>query len=553
MPTTCRLTRAPSPSPFPRPPPSHSFAAALNGFRAASRGIDKYVFLRTLQREDASSFYRLLMANAMEIMPYVYTPTVGEACQTYHRLPIETHGVYITAEDAGRVGEALRERSPARLRDSRDLEVAVVTDGERVLGLGDLGAGGMGIAEGKILLYTTCAGVDPARCLPVCLDVGTNNEALLADPGYKGLRARRVRGAAYDALVDEFMREMRRWQPRALVQFEDFGNQNAFRVLDTYRDAQPCFNDDIQGTACVALAAIESGLRVTGSALEEQTILFYGAGEAGVGIGELVAEAMAKRSGGKLSVRDAMRRCVFMDSKGTVCAERLSVPEDSPLRLQRHKLAFAHEGVPMLASLLDAVEALRPTALVGVSTIGGAFDEAVVREMARLNERPIIMPLSNPTHLSECTFEDAVRWTEGRVVFASGSPFPPTTIDSDSARDGKTRTLYPAQANNAYVFPAVGRAAVLAGAGSVTDDDFLVAAEALSRMTSEEELASGRLFPNFDHIQAVSAALTARVCEGMERGGRATRRPAGTWAELVESEFFRPPEEEGGRGGRSKL
>ena len=525
-----RLTRSSPPLPA-----SSLRAAALKGFRASARAIDKYVFLRRLQQEDAGSFYRLLMNNAMEIMPYVYTPTVGEACQTYHKLPITTQGVYITADDAGNVGDVLRSRAPARVTRSplgdAALKVAVVTDGERILGLGDLGAGGMGISEGKILLYTVCAGIDPARCLPVCLDVGTNNRALLDDPEYKGLRRERLTGAAYDALVDEFMAEMRSWQPRCLVQFEDFGNQNAFRVLEKYRRVQPCFNDDIQGTACVALAGLLSGLRATGTDLTEQRVLFYGAGEAGVGIGELIAMALEKRG---MSREEAMRRCYFMDSKGLVCASREN--------LQPHKIAFAHD-VPFQPDLRSAIDAVRPTALIGVSTVAGAFDEDVVRAMAAINDRPVIMPLSNPTSKAECTFEQAVRWTNGRVVFASGSPFP------SYAHEGTT--LHPAQANNAYVFPALGHAAVLAGAREVSDDVFLAAAESLATMTTEEELASGKLFPDFDSIQKVSAELTARVCEKLESDGVGAK-PVGVrdWREYVDAEFYRPPEE---KAPRAKL
>ena len=296
--------------------------SALNGFRAASRAIDKYVFLRQLQHDDAGVFYRLLVNNAMEIMPYVYTPTVGEACQTYHTLPIAQQGVYITADDKGRVGEALRSRAPPSL--ANDLKVAVVTDGERILGLGDLGAGGMGIAEGKILLYSVCAGIRPNQCLPVCIDVGTDNKSLLEDPMYRGLRRERLRGREYDEVVEEFMSEMRSWQPRCLVQFEDFGNTNAFRILERYRHRQPCFNDDIQGTACIALAGVLSGLRTTGADLTEQRVLFYGAGEAGVGIGELIAMALEKRG---MSHHDAINRCYFMDSKGLVCKQRLDAPQ----------------------------------------------------------------------------------------------------------------------------------------------------------------------------------------------------------------------------------
>ena len=504
--------------------------SALNGFRAASRAIDKYVFLRQLQHTDAAVFYRLLVNNAMEIMPYVYTPTVGEACQTYHKLPIAQQGVYITAEDKGRVGEALRSRAPPSLAD--DLKVAVVTDGERILGLGDLGAGGMGIAEGKILLYSVCAGIRPNQCLPVCIDVGTDNKSLLEDPTYKGLRRERLRGSEYDEVVEEFMAEMRSWQPRCLVQFEDFGNTNAFRILERYRRQQPCFNDDIQGTACIALAGVLSGLRATGSDLSDQRILFYGAGEAGVGIGELIAMALEKRG---MSHRDAMNRCYFMDSKGLVCKQRLDAPQTPKHALQPHKIAFAHD-VPYQPDLSAAIDAIKPTVLIGVSTIHGAFDETIVRKMAALNERPIIMPLSNPTSKAECTFEQAVRWSDGKVVFASGSPFPPMKYGG--------RTLFPAQANNAYVFPALGHAAVLAGAKQVTDDAFLAAAEALGTMTTESELADGKLFPDFDSIRAVSHDLTARVCELMERDGVGTK-PAGVtdWRKYVDSQFWEPEPE----------
>ncbi|EEH53350.1 NADP-me, partial [Micromonas pusilla CCMP1545] len=505
----------------------------IKGFRAVSKAIDKYTFLRHLRESDATSFYRVLVNHAMELLPYVYTPTVGEACQTYHRLPIRTNGVYITADDAGKVGDALRTRARDVGAGDGDgkLKVAVVTDGERILGLGDLGAGGMGIAEGKILLYTVCAGVEPAACLPVCLDVGTDNQALLDDPKYRGLRRKRLRGAAYDDLVEEFMAEMRSWQPRCLVQFEDFGNANAFRVLEKYRRVQPCFNDDIQGTACVALAALLSGLRATGGQLTDQTVLFYGAGEAGVGIGELIAMAMEKAG---LSKRDAMRRCLFMDSKGLVCKARLEGYGGEKFALQPHKIPFAHD-VAYQPNLLAAVDALRPTALIGVSTIAGAFDEAVVKRMAALNPRPVIMPLSNPTPLAECTFEQAVSWTNGEVVFASGSPFPPL-------RRAGGETLYPAQANNAYVFPALGHAAVLSNAREVSDDAFLDCAYELASMSTAECVATGKLFPDFDSIRDVSKKLVASVAAKMEARGETRERVGGieAWVAKVEREFWCP-------------
>ena len=420
---------------------------AMEAFRAIADPLERYVYLRELQRASAETFYRALVREPLELMPFVYTPTVGEACEKYHRLGIETNGVYITADDAGRVGAKLRghwDRAAAarararegldgeaakrrgvdrRARDDDGVAVAVVTDGERILGLGDLGAGGMGISEGKILLYTVCAGVRPSACLPVCLDVGTNNQRLLDDPNYKGLRRTRLKGEAYDALVDEFMREMRAWQPRCLVQFEDFGNANAFRILEKYRTTGPCFNDDIQGTAAITLAALLSSLRATKGKLEDQKVLFYGAGEAGVGIGELIAMAMEKTG---MSHKEAMERCYFMDSKGLVCKSRLD-------GLQPHKVAFAHD-VEYQPDLLSAISAVKPTALIGVSTIGGAFTEDVVKAMCALNERPIIFPLSNPTSKSECTFEQAMAWSDGKVVFASGSPFDPVVRPRDGVK-----------------------------------------------------------------------------------------------------------------------
>jgi len=530
---------------------TRSMTHALASFRALTSAIERYVYLRQWCREDVKTFYEALASRPRELMPFVYTPTVGEACERYHELPCDVNGVYITANDVGRVGAKLRgywasERAWLRAtegssgkgrRNAREISfadervaIAVVTDGERVLGLGDLGANGMGISEGKVMLYTACAGVRPSQCLPVCLDVGTNNVRLLENPNYKGLRRERLKGAAYDALVDEFMREMRAWQPSCLVQFEDFGNANAFRILEKYRTTGPCFNDDIQGTAAITLAALLSSLRITKGELAKQKILFYGAGEAGVGIGELIAMAMQKTG---MSHQQALERCYFMDSKGLVCKSRLG-------DLQSHKVAFAHD-VEFKQDLLSAIEAVRPTALIGVSTIGSAFDEKVVRAMAALNERPIIFPLSNPTSKAECTFEQAMRWTDGKVVFASGSPFDSIT----RARDGVE--VFPAQANNAYVFPALGYAAALTGASQVTDDLFLAAAEALSKLTTDAEIDAGHLFPDMNSIRDVSVALTAEVCEmivakGLGSAPRAVSSHA-EWLTYIKSHMYNPDSE----------
>eukprot|EP00197_Chlamydomonas_leiostraca_P005503 CAMPEP_0202866184 /NCGR_PEP_ID=MMETSP1391-20130828/7245_1 /ASSEMBLY_ACC=CAM_ASM_000867 /TAXON_ID=1034604 /ORGANISM="Chlamydomonas leiostraca, Strain SAG 11-49" /LENGTH=597 /DNA_ID=CAMNT_0049546107 /DNA_START=115 /DNA_END=1908 /DNA_ORIENTATION=- len=472
---------------------------AIKRLRGLEKPIDKYLYLRDLQLYNPGLYFRLLMEETEEVMPYVYTPTVGEACQRYHELPIPTQGVYLTPKDKGRMLQKLRAAC------NRDVRVIVVTDGERILGLGDLGANGMGISEGKIQLYTAIGGVNPDQCLPVCIDMGTNNEKLLADPEYKGLRQKRLTGAAFDELMDEFMGALRQWKDHILLQFEDFGNTNAFRLLDNFRNRQCCFNDDIQGTACVSLAGILAALRASGKPLKDQRIVFYGAGEAGTGIGELFAKAVHKKHG--IPLEEARKQCFFLDSRGLVCKSRMA-------ELQHHKIPFAHD-VEFQPDLLASVKALKPTILIGVSTIAKAFSEEVVREMAALNERPIIFPLSNPTSKSECTYEEAFNWTDGRVVFASGSPFAPLTHNGVE--------YHPAQANNAYIFPSVGHAAVLTKSTAITDDMFLVAADELSRMSPQAAIQQGFLFPPFHEIAQVSRTLIAKVAEHIVESGMGTR------------------------------
>lgn len=469
-------------------------AGEMAALRALPTDLQRYLALRALQRDNPVLFYKMLVHHVQEILPFVYTPTVGEACQKYHRIGVPTYGLYLRATDAGRFLERLRSYP------QQDVRVVVVTDGERILGLGDLGAGGMGISEGKSLLYTAAAGVPPHQILPVTLDVGTNNPGLLDDPEYRGLRQRRLSGAAYEALVAEFVAALQAWQPHVLLQFEDFANHTAFHLLEEYRPKICCFNDDIQGTACICLAGVLSALRATGASLADQRILFYGAGEAGTGIGELIAICLEHHHG--MTREQGRSHCLFMDSKGLVCASRSD--------LQPHKKPFAHD-VPHCRTLLEAVQQIKPTVLIGVSTVAGAFSGDVLQAMAELNPRPIIMPLSNPTSKSECTFEAAVAATRGRMLFASGSPFPPCTYGG--------RTLHPAQANNAYIFPAVGHAAVLTRCREISDDVFLVAAEALASMSSVAQLEQGHLFPAFAGIKAVSARLIAAVADFVVRAG----------------------------------
>ncbi|GLI67513.1 hypothetical protein VaNZ11_011718 [Volvox africanus] len=468
---------------------------------AGPRPIDKYMYLRELREHDTTKYYQLMLNNAQQVLPFIYTPTVGQACQEYHSLGIKTRGLYLSLNDRGSILSKLRSWP------QQDIQVIVVTDGERILGLGDLGANGMGISEGKIELYTAAAGVDPSKCLPIALDVGTNNAKLRESPEYKGLRSARPSDEEYDAFVDEFMQALKVWRPHVLLQYEDFGNHNAFRVLEKYQSGFCCFNDDIQGTAGITLAALLGALRIRGGRLSEQRILFLGAGEAACGIATLISYCMHRREG--LSEESSRQRCYLMDSKGLVVASRTD--------LQHHKKPFAHDA-PSVRTLIEAVRMLKPTAIIGVSAVPNTFDEEVIKAMAELNERPIIFPLSNPTSLSECTFEQAIKWTDGRVIFASGSPFDPIEYKGE---------LHNApQANNAYIFPAVGHAAVLTKAKIIPQAVFLVAAEQLAAMATIKELQTGSVFPQFSNIRSISAAIMAAVVRYLVNTGLGTV-PAG--------------------------
>jgi malate dehydrogenase (oxaloacetate-decarboxylating)(NADP+) len=402
----------------------------------------------------------------------------------------------------------------------KETSVIVVTDGERILGLGDLGTNGMGIPVGKLSLYIACAGVHPRLCLPVMLDVGTENRDLLNDPLYFGLRQKRLRGPQYDDLVEEFITSALRLFPNALIQFEDFGNANAFRLLSKYRDRICTFNDDIQGTAGVILAGIYSALRITRRPLVEQTFLFLGAGEAGIGIADLFVSAMVDEG---LSEWEARGRCWFVDSKGLVVKSRTDLAE--------HKLPFAHDHEPV-PDFLSAVNALRPTAILGVSAQPRMFSQPVVETMARLNDRPIVFALSNPTSKAECTAEEAYRWTGGRAIFASGSPFDPVTIDG--------KTYVPGQGNNAFVFPGVGLGVIAVGARRVPDEMFFAAAKALASVVTKEDLEKGRVFPPASRIREASAVVAAAVAEIAYQRGLATKpKPADLLAH-IKSEMYDP-------------
>lgn len=472
----------------------------LANFRQKTSDLEKYIFLISLQDRNERLFYRIVVDNVEEMLPIIYTPTVGDASRRFGHIFRRPRGLYITDGDRGRIAELLRNWP------EREVAIIVVTDGERILGLGDLGAHGMGIPIGKLSLYTALAGIDPALTLPVMLDVGTNNEEMLRDPLYTGVLHRRLRGAEYDEIVEEFVTEVQEVFPGALIQFEDFATGNALQLLDRYRDRVCTFNDDIQGTAAVVLAGLYSAARVTDRPLTEQTILFFGAGSAAVGIAQLMVSAMMREG---LTEDAARHRCWFVDSRGLVVRGRTDLAE--------HKRPFAHEGAAA-SDLAGAVAAVRPTTLIGVSGQAQTFTEAVLGTIAEVNERPIVFALSNPTSNSECTAEQAYRWTHGRAVFASGSPFPPVRLNG--------RTFHPGQGNNAYIFPGLGLGVSAAGATRVTDEMFHIAAKTLAEQVTDARLGKGAVYPPLDTIRDVSAAIgTAVAREAWESQLASLARP----------------------------
>ena len=467
----------------------------LRNFHGKNSPLEQYIYLTGLQDRNETLFYRVLVDHLAEMMPVIYTPTVGEACRTFGHIFRRPRGLYVTSEDRGRVRQILGNWPEPEVR------IIVVTDGERILGLGDVGANGMGIPIGKLSLYTACAGIHPAGCLPVTLDVGTDNTELRADPLYIGLPRPRVRGEEYAALLDEFVSAVDQSFPGVLLQFEDFATDNALGLLARFRDRLCTFNDDVQGTAAVALAGLYSAARVTGIGLAQQRILFLGAGSAATGIADLVVGAI--RAEGQ-SDAEARNRCWFFDSRGLVVESR------SDLAAYKRPYAHAH---PPTTSLLEAIRALRPTALLGLSTQGGAFTGPVLEAMAELNPRPVIFALSNPTANSECTAEEAYRHTGGRAVFASGSPFDPVVLNG--------KRYVPGQGNNAYIFPGLGLGVLVSRARRVTDSMFHAAARTLAGAVPESALAEGLLYPPLQEIRRVSELIAQAVSEIAWRDGLA--------------------------------
>jgi malate dehydrogenase (oxaloacetate-decarboxylating)(NADP+) len=489
-------------------------ARIVENFHQKPSPLEQYIMMAALQDRNQTLFYRTVMDHVTEMMPIIYTPTVGEACQKLGHIFRRPHGLYVSVRDKGRIRDVL-----ANWR-YREVDVIVVTDGERILGLGDLGAQGMGIPVGKLSLYTALAGIHPDRCLPITLDVGTNNASLLSDPLYFGLLEKRLRGDAYDEFVDEFVNAVQDLFPGVLLQFEDFATENAIRLLERYRNRICTFNDDIQGTAGVTLAGLIAANRLTKRPLQDEHILFYGAGEAASGIANLIVSAIAKQG---IGAEQARKRIWFVDSKGLVVKSRTD--------LAHHKLPYAHDHA-FIKGLEEVVDAIKPTCIIGVSGQPQTFTESIIRKMAEFNKRPMIFSLSNPTAKSECTADQAYRYTDGRAIFASGSPFPPCEF--------KGKTYVPGQGNNAYIFPGLGLGVLASRAKHVTDEMFYIAASALAHQVTEEYLAQGTIFPPLSRIREVSLGIATAVAQEAYDSGLATAPKPKDLKAYVKSLMYEP-------------
>ncbi|KAK2385400.1 NADP-dependent malic enzyme [Trifolium repens] len=474
----------------------------MHNIRQYEVPLQKYTAMMDLQERNERLFYKLLIDHVEELLPIVYTPVVGEACQKYGSIFKRPQGLYISLKEKGKILEVLKNWP------ERSIQVIVVTDGERILGLGDLGCQGMGIPVGKLALYTALGGVRPSACLPVTIDVGTNNEKLLNDEFYIGLRQKRATGKEYYDLLHEFMSAVKQnYGEKVLVQFEDFANHNAFELLAKYGTTHLVFNDDIQGTASVVLAGVVAALKLIGGTLPDHKFLFLGAGEAGTGIAELIALEISKQT--KAPIEESRKQIWLVDSKGLIVSSRAN-------SLQHFKKPWAHEHEPV-STLLEAVKVIKPTVLIGSSGVGKTFTKEVVEAMTANNKVPLILALSNPTSQSECTAEEAYTWSEGRAIFASGSPFDPVEYNG--------KTYYSGQSNNAYIFPGFGLGLVMSGAIRVHDDMLLAASESLANQVTEESYKKGMTYPPFTDIRKISANIAANVAAKAYELGLATHLP----------------------------
>lgn len=480
---------------------------SYEAYRQKTTDLGRHIFLRNLQDTNETLFYGLLKGHMTEMMPIIYTPVVGEACQQFSEIYRRARGLFIAYPERDSIDDML---SNAMVQDVR---VIVVTDGERILGLGDQGTGGMGIPIGKLSLYTACGGIDPATTLPIILDAGTNNEERLADPLYIGWRNHRITGQDYDDFVDLFVQAVKRKWPHVLLQFEDFAQTHATPLLQRYRDQLCTFNDDIQGTAAVAAGTMMAAAKVAGERLSDQNVAFLGAGSAGCGIAEQLIAVMVKEG---LSEADARHRFFMVDRPGLLhdgMGELLPF-QQKLLQPQQHVKDWASDANAGI-SLMDVMQHARPTILVGVSAQPGLFTEEIVKTMASYASRPMIFPMSNPTSRIEAIPEDIIRWTEGRALVATGSPFEPVTYQDRE---------YPiAQSNNSYIFPGMGLGILAAGATRVSDDMFMAAAVALSESSPALTDPQGSLLPSLDDIRAVSRRIAMAVARQAQAEGLADK------------------------------
>ncbi|MCL5129876.1 MULTISPECIES: NAD-dependent malic enzyme [unclassified Algibacter] len=471
----------------------------IEGLRRKDSDIERYIMLSALQDRNEKLYYRIASEYIEEIMPIIYTPTVGEACTKFSHIFRRAKGFYITPDDKGEMLKIL-ENWP-----EKDIRVIVITDGQRILGLGDLGANGMGIPIGKLALYTACAGIHPNQCLPVMLDVGTNNKEIREDIMYLGYPKERIEGEAYLELVNEFVMAVQEKYPDALIQFEDFLTPNAYALLNIYKDKTLCFNDDIQGTAAVALAGLYATTRITDILFSDLKIMFLGAGSAATGIADLLVLALVKEG---LTKQEALERLWFVDINGLVVSGRTD--------LMPHNLPYAHNHNQL--NFIESINTIKPHAIIGATGAFGAFSKEVIEAMSDINERPIIFALSNPTSKAECTAEQAYLWSKGKAVFASGSPFDKVKLNGKEYRPG--------QGNNAYIFPGIGLGVIVAKATIIPDEIFLTAAKTLSEMVSDKNIVEGAIYPKLNEIQSISLEIALSVAEkAFELGITRIERP----------------------------
>ncbi|AIL65873.1 putative NAD-dependent malic enzyme 2 [Rickettsiales bacterium Ac37b] len=457
----------------------------VNSLDKLNDNLQKYLMLSDLQTRNETLFYAVLRSNPAKFIPLIYTPTVGEACQKFDHIFHSSRGLYIPINAKGRVKELIANWP------TKEVRFIVATDGERILGLGDLGVGGMGISIGKLGLYTLCSGIPPKYCMPVMFDVGTNNQSLLNDPLYLGLKQPRVRDEEYMLFIEEFVESVQEFFPDCCIQWEDFANFNAYSILNRFKEKICSYNDDIQGTAAAALAGIFAALKISKKTLNEQKFLFMGAGAAATGIASLIAESMVLEG---MEIREAQERNILYDINGLITKSRSDITE--------FQKPFAHD-IPSIDTFIDAINLLKPTGIIGVSTVPKLFNQQVIEAMAKINERPIIFPYSNPTSCSECTAEEAYKWSNGRAIFASGSPFPEVSLNG--------KVFIPGQGNNIYIFPAMGMAIFITKAKRVTQEMFIVAAKAVAELVTEDNLKSGCIYPPMEQIITTSLYVASSI------------------------------------------